>query len=847
MRQVSIIAKDGILALLIILFLFLGFPEIAQTSQGKGLSTDDLFRLETIHDVAISPDGESVAYVLQRPKQTAIRFGSDLSGDDNSDIWLVDSNSGRAQDLTNGAEDGAGFWAPKWSPDGKRLAMFSTRGANVRVWIWTKTTQSLKMASERSVDLLSDFRVWISDHELVYPVLPEGEIQELLEHNSDLAKTIAREWSKAESGKEPSVSVLRSGGGMSDPSRSTSQLMMVDVASGATKVLAKGAAFVSGRISPNKQFLAFLVKEGTWRPNQTHSTEAHLVNAIYKLVVADLDNETRTRTVVGTREVFAESLVWSPDSSEIAAIGFAAGPSQEHAQFLRCTLSEWTCRPASTEPLDPDLGLNYADPTKSPLVLYGQPNLLVFAKKAQGVEESKEQQLKWWSIDTQGGVRDFFAGINKAPLQMMSGPGRDGLIGLIDGKIWRINNEGHLLEDLTTSVHSKMTSIDWPRPDSPDPSVKTQLIVGNHTASTSEFFRLDLSTHQLTPLTKPSSEATLVDYYEKSNLAVFTKSDRTGTYLWLGRSGAEKFRKVLETNTFLREIGEGELRKIEYRSEDGEDLNGWVILPMGYQAGNRYPVVVWVYGGLVYTDETPYFSRINAGYPLGGVNLQLLAAHGYAVLLPSMPPRYYNRVRDMYAELPNGVIPALDKLIDDGIADPQRVGIMGWSHGGYSTFGLISQTSRFKAAVAVAGPSDDLSFYGTFSAKLRYQPAVHEDLFRMWQVEDMSAGNPPWQDLRWTFQNSPIFHTDRIQTPLMIIHADLDPVVPIQQGEEMFTALYRQGKRSEFVRYWGEGHDIDSPANVRDLWARVCAWFDEFLTYSETQGGSGTRVSHSPQ
>src|SRR5438445_2269416 len=143
MRQLRIIAKDGLLALLIILFL--GFPEIAQTSQGRGLSTDDLFRLETIHDVAISPDGESVAYVHQRPKQTAIRFGSDLSGDDNSDIWLVDSNSGRAQDLTNGAEDGAGFWAPKLSPDGKRLAMLSTRGTNVRVCICANTTQRLKM------------------------------------------------------------------------------------------------------------------------------------------------------------------------------------------------------------------------------------------------------------------------------------------------------------------------------------------------------------------------------------------------------------------------------------------------------------------------------------------------------------------------------------------------------------------------------------------------------------------------------------------------------------------------------------------------------------------------------
>src|SRR5882762_10073337 len=119
---------------------------------------------------------------------------------------------------------------------------------------------------------------------------------------------------------------------------------------------------------------------------------------------------------------------------------------------------------------------------------------------------------------------------------------------------------------------------------------------------------------------------------------------------------------------------------------------------------------------------------------------------------------------------------------------------MGWSHGGYSTFGLISQTSRFKAAVAVAGPSDDLSFYGTFSAKLRYQPAVHEDLFRMWQVEDMSAGNPPWQDLRWTFQNlqwSP-------QNRPMVVRAK--PANGKRPGTQLFYPAACCGGKSIFVR-----------------------------------------------
>ena len=88
-------------------------------------------------------------------------------------------------------------------------------------------------------------------------------------------------------------------------------------------------------------------------------------------------------------------------------------------------------------------------------------------------------------------------------------------------------------------------------------------------------------------------------------------------------------------------------------------------------------------------------------------------------------------------------------------------------------------------------------------------------------------GNPPWKDLDRYLRNSPIFYVDRVRTPLMIIQGDLD-YVAMQQGEEFFMSLYRQGKRAEFVRYWGEGHVIESPANIRDMWTRIFAWFDEF-------------------
>jgi dipeptidyl aminopeptidase/acylaminoacyl peptidase len=110
------------------------------------------------------------------------------------------------------------------------------------------------------------------------------------------------------------------------------------------------------------------------------------------------------------------------------------------------------------------------------------------------------------------------------------------------------------------------------------------------------------------------------------------------------------------------------------------------------------------------------------------------------------------------------------------------------------------------------------------------------DLFQAALAESGQTrmGEPPWRDLWRYIRNSPVYYADRVQTPLMIIQGDLD-YVPMQQGEEFFTALYRQGKEAKFVRYWGEGHVISSPANIRDMWQRIFTWFDGHLKRDKAQ------------
>jgi dipeptidyl aminopeptidase/acylaminoacyl peptidase len=326
------------------------------------------------------------------------------------------------------------------------------------------------------------------------------------------------------------------------------------------------------------------------------------------------------------------------------------------------------------------------------------------------------------------------------------------------------------------------------------------------------------------PILKPSPDAHIATYAVGGKLIIFSADNNTGTHLWMAQQSAPGFRSVLETNHFLREIEEASVEKFQYRDLEGHSLNGWVMLPLHYEVGKHYPVVTWVYAGAVY-DAAPPASEMQLNSALL-FNFQLLAAHGYAVLWPSMPLTPDPERQDPYMELSNGVLPAVDKLIDLGIADPDRLAVMGHSNGGYSTVGLITQTNRFKAAISLDGVSDLVSSY-TLNGNQRYTPNAHQDTRLMWSVEEQE-GSPPWKDSGRIFRNNPINYVGRVRTPLLLIHGDLD-WVPIEQSEELFIALYRQGKRAEFVRYWGEDHVPDSPANMKDMWQRIYDWLDSFI------------------
>jgi dipeptidyl aminopeptidase/acylaminoacyl peptidase len=805
----------------------LGLTTTAEVAGDKKMpfTPDDMFRLEelnngtTIPIGVIAPDDHSFAFVLIRPKITAGTFQAKYCyRGDHADIWIAFPGGDRKQNITNGATDNAGFWAPKWSPDGQNLAMLSTRGGDVRAWVWSKRSRKLQMLSGHATNLATaEDLQWVSSHELAFTVLPEGEKASCLEEFHQTAKVAEREWAKAASGREPTASVLESGIPPSIEHRPKQQLLVVDVETHKEHVIETALTFSTLCTSPDGYYLAFLKQVGIWRPDTNHTFLTRAQVGTYQLEISDIRDGFRTRAITAVSN--PSFPIWSPDSTELAIAGFSEGQSFfTQRQVFRCEFPGGRCRPAISESFKPARRFMW----------YAKHTLLVIDADLRFHPHSDTLEEKVWAVSEDGKMREMLVGGKGVPSDLLAEEGGASVIGINNGSIWRMVGDGHGAQNLTPNFPQRITSIEWPKPVfqpwAPMRTTENELIFGVRQGHTTDLYRLELRSGVVTPLAKPLPGAKLVDYDTRSRTAVLMANDHTGTYLWFKKLGQQGYSTILETNTFLRQIYEGNFQKIEYRSLDGQELTAWIILPFSYQTGSRYPVVEWVYGGDTYGNEPPEdFARINFDFP---INLQLLSAHGYVVLIPSMPEKPLGS-GDKYMEATNGALPAVDRLIDLGIADPRRVGLIGQSDGGYTTYGLITQTNRFQAAVALGGPFDMLSYYGTFDGTKRYDPFANESIVGMQQAE-IFIGAPPWKDLNRYVRNSPVSYAERIETPLLILQGDLD-FIPIQQGEEVFSALYEQSKRARFVRYWGEGHVLDSPANVRDMWQQIYTWFDEHL------------------
>ena len=274
-------------------------------------------------------------------------------------------------------------------------------------------------------------------------------------------------------------------------------------------------------------------------------------------------------------------------------------------------------------------------------------------------------------------------------------------------------------------------------------------------------------------------------------------------------------RKLTNFNQrWLRRIDLGTIEEIWYKGIDGNDLQGWILKPPGFNPNQKYPSILEIHGGpwlqygetfmhefyfLAAQNYIVYFTNPRGGSGYG-------EAHSQSI--------HRNWGVDDY----NDIMAWADYMAQQPYIDMERMGLTGGSYGGYMTTWAIGHTNRFKAAVAQRVVSNALSFWGSSDVGYFF--------------EDVWSGKPPWEDYEAYWNQSPIKFVGNIQTPTLVIHSEEDHRCRLEQGEQLFLALQELGVESEMVLFPGEGHGLSRMGRTDRRIVRlnhILRWFDNYL------------------
>ena len=256
----------------------------------------------------------------------------------------------------------------------------------------------------------------------------------------------------------------------------------------------------------------------------------------------------------------------------------------------------------------------------------------------------------------------------------------------------------------------------------------------------------------------------------------------------------------------------GPTETVTAKSKDGTEVHGLLTKPANYVAGTKIPMLLRIHGGPNGQDQHSFaFER------------QWFAANGYAVLAVNYrgsSGRGAKFSRSIWADWGHYEVDDLQAMVDQvvkmGVADPNKLGVGGWSYGGILTDYMIASDTRFKAATSGAGTAFTVAFYGTDQYIIQY---------------DYEIG-PPWDPKAWeTYQkiSYPFLHADKIKTPTLFLGGEKDFNVPVQGGQQMYQALRSLNVDTQLVIYPNEFHGITRPSYVRDRYERYLAWYEQHI------------------
>lgn len=372
--------------------------------------------------------------------------------------------------------------------------------------------------------------------------------------------------------------------------------------------------------------------------------------------------------------------------------------------------------------------------------------------------------------------------------------------GSTGGDVWSVPAGGGDPKNLTPDRKSSASALVW-RPSG-------EILFTEHIDGESAIASLDPASGRVTTLWKgPKVIASFSAARKGNSTAAVLHSFDSPPEVWTGPVG--EWKPLTKENAGHAPFW-GTARSVHWES-GGTTVQGWLLPPRSLEPGRRYPMVVSVHGGPSGANSPGWPSRWNA----------VLPSQGYFVFLPNPRGSYGHgeafaraNVKDFGHGDFEDIVKGVDEVVKTEPVDPDRVGICGWSYGGYMAMWAVTQTNRFKAAVAGAGIANWQSYYG-------------QNRIDRWMIPFFGA--TVYDDPEVYARSSPITFVKKARTPTLVLHGDRDSEVPTPQGYEFWHALKTLGVPTELVIYENEGHAIARRDHLRDIERRIAGWFDKYL------------------
>ena len=384
--------------------------------------------------------------------------------------------------------------------------------------------------------------------------------------------------------------------------------------------------------------------------------------------------------------------------------------------------------------------------------------------------------------------------------------------GFHGGDLFTISADGHGALNRTQGRKSSVSSLFWQRPDR---ILFTEIVGGGSAIS-----ELTLDNNSVRTIWKGAED--LHAFGNFPNFAVskddkFAAAERssfeTPPEIWAGPT--DQWRQLTSNNSALSPTW-GKGQNLEW-TNDGFNIEGWLVPPIQVESGKKYPMVVLIHGG----PSSATMPEWPASFGMSRAIIAALSSRGYYVLLPNPRGSYgqgeeFTRanVKDLGGGDLRDILAGVDAAIKKYPIDPARLGVTGWSYGGYMTMWTVTQTNRFRGAVAGAGIANWQSYYG-------------QNLIDQWMIPFFGAS--VYDDPAVYEKSSPIHFIKNVKTPTLVIVGERDAECPSSQSYEFWHALKTLGVPTQLILYPGEGHLFLKPQNQADRMDQTVAWFDKYL------------------